>query len=255
MKIIILAFIISISLHLLFLKKYKNDELAKNNSNNELVEKKSDVKFVKIKKQEIAEAKIEPVEKTVEIKKNEPVKKEIKETKPLVKNIEKKVERKKEVNFEEAKKLQDNLLKEQIVKNENSLQEKTLENFLSQKEPVNKEILTELEKLYGEEYQTFTKVQKAYLEKNLNNFQVITQRVLDRLGYPKLAAKLKIGGINIVEFMFHPDGSITDLKIINSSSYAVLDEYTLELIEIAYKDYPKPTTTTKLRFKVFYRLF
>ncbi|MGE4384028.1 MAG: TonB family protein [Arcobacter sp.] len=255
MKIIILAFIISISLHLLFLKKYKNDELAKNNSNNELVEKKSDVKFVKIKKQEIAEAKIEPVEKPVEIKKNEAVKKEIKETKPLVKNIEKKVERKKEVNFEKAKKLQDNLLKEQIVKNENSLQEKTLENFLSQKEPVNKEILTELEKLYGEEYQTFTKVQKAYLEKNLNNFQVITQRVLDRLGYPKLAAKLKIGGINIVEFMFHPDGSITDLKIINSSSYAVLDEYTLELIEIAYKDYPKPTTTTKLRFKVFYRLF
>jgi len=104
MKIIILAFIISISLHLLFLKKYKNDELAKNNSNNELVEKKSDVKFVKIKKQEIAEAKIEPVEKPVEIKKNEPVKKEIKETKPLVKNIEKKVERKKEVNFEKAKK-------------------------------------------------------------------------------------------------------------------------------------------------------
>lgn len=255
MKIIILAFIISISLHLLFLKKYKNDELAKNNSNNELVEKKSDVKFVKIKKQEIAEAKIELVEKPVEIKKNEAVKKEIKETKPLVKNIEKKVERKKEVNFEKAKKLQDNLLKEQIVKNENSLQEKTLENFLSQKEPINKEILTELEKLYGEEYQTFTKVQKAYLEKNLNNFQVITQRVLDRLGYPKLAAKLKIGGINIVEFMFHPDGSITDLKIINSSSYAVLDEYTLELIEIAYKDYPKPTTTTKLRFKVFYRLF
>ncbi|MDD3009570.1 MAG: TonB family protein [Arcobacter sp.] len=256
MKIIILAFIISISLHLLFLKKYKNEELTKNTSNNELVEKKSDVKFVKIKKQEIVETKIEPVEKPVEVKKTEPVKNEIiKEKKQLVKNIEKNVERKKEVNFEKAKKLQDNLLKEQIVKNENSLQEKTLENFLSQKEPVNKEILTELEKLYGEEYQTFTKVQKAYLEKNLNNFQVITQRVLDRLGYPKLAAKLKIGGINIVEFMFHPDGSITDLKIINSSSYAVLDEYTLELIEIAYKDYPKPTTTTKLRFKVFYRLF
>ena len=108
----------------------KIDGISAKRDAQEKIEKKSDVKFVKIKKQEIAEAKIEPVEKPVEIKKNEAVKKEIKETKPLVKNIEKKVERKKEVNFEEAKKLQDNLLKEQIVKNENSLQEKTLEKII-----------------------------------------------------------------------------------------------------------------------------
>lgn len=130
-----------------------------------------------------------------------------------------------------------------------------MENFLSQKEPINKEILSELEKLYGEEYKTFTKVQKAYLENNLNNFQVITQRVLTRLGYPPLAAKLKIGGANVVEFMFHPDGSITNLKITNSSGYEVFDKYSLELIEIAYKDYPRPSTSTKLKFNVRYQLY
>ena len=32
------------------------------------------------------------------------------------------------------------------------------------------------------------------------------------MGYPKLAEKLRIGGVNIVEFMFHPDGSISGLK-------------------------------------------
>ncbi len=53
--------------------------------------------------------------------------------------------------------------------------------------------------------------------------------------------------------MFHPDGSITELKIIDSSGYSILDKYSLELIEIAYKDYPKPQTTTKLRFNVIYR--
>ena len=47
--------------------------------------------------------------------------------------------------------------------------------------------------------------------------------------------------------MFHPDGSITGLKITNSSGYAVFDEYSLELIEIAYKDYPKPSTSTKTK--------
>lgn len=257
MKIVILAFIISLSLHLFLFKKYENKELLKNSQKEEIENKKTDVKFVKLKENKPVIEKIEtekviekPIEKIVE--KKEPVKKPVqKETKTPVK----KVENKPKVDIEKAKKLQENILQEQIVDKENSIQNKTLENFLSQKEPVNQEILNELEKLYGEEYKTFTKVQKAYLEKNLNNFQVITQRVLDRLGYPKLAAKLKIGGINIVEFMFHPDGSITGLKIINSSGYAVLDDYSIELIEIAYKDYPRPTTTTKLRFKVFYRLY
>jgi len=261
MKIVILAFIISLSLHLFLFKKYENKELLKNSQKEEIENKKTDVKFVKLKENKPVIEKIEtekviekPIEKIVEkiVEKKEPVKKPVqKETKTPVK----KVENKPKVDVEKAKKLQENILQEQIVDKENSIQNKTLENFLSQKEPVNQEILNELEKLYGEEYKTFTKVQKAYLEKNLNNFQVITQRVLDRLGYPKLAAKLKIGGINIVEFMFHPDGSITGLKIINSSGYAVLDDYSIELIEIAYKDYPRPTTTTKLRFKVFYRLY
>jgi protein TonB len=53
--------------------------------------------------------------------------------------------------------------------------------------------------------------------------------------------------------MFHPNGDISGLKIIGSSGYTILDDYSLELIQIAYKEYPKPTEPTKLRFKVFYR--
>ncbi|CAM3600716.1 energy transducer TonB [Arcobacter aquimarinus] len=257
MKIVILAFIISLSLHLFLFKKYEHKELLKNSQKEEIKNKKTDVKFVKLKENKPIIEKIETekvIEKPIEkiVKKKESIKKPVKKENIIP---VKKVEKKSKVDIEKAKKLQENILKEQIVNKENSIQNKTLESFLSQKEPVNQEILNELEKLYGEEYKTFTKVQKAYLEKNINNFQVITQRVLDRLGYPKLAAKLKIGGVNIVEFMFHPDGSITGLKIINSSGYAVLDDYSIELIEIAYKDYPRPTTTTKLRFKVFYRLY
>ena len=250
MRIIILAFIISISLHFFAFNKYKNDEPPKNNKQEEEIVKKSDVKFVKLKKIEPVENKIieQKVEKKIEIPKTQ---KEIVAKKDIVK----KVEIPKKIDIEKSKQLQNKILNEQVVENKGSIQEKTLENFLSQKEPVNKEILNELQKLYGSEYETFTKVQKAYLEKNLNNFQTITQRVLTRLGYPRLAAKLKIGGVNIIEFMFHPDGSITNLKVIDSSGYAVLDEYSLELIEIAYKDYPKPQTSTKLRFQVQYRLY
>ena len=195
------------------------------------------------------EEKVKPIiEKKVELP-------EIQKEVVVKKEIQKKVENNKKIDFEKSKELQKKVLNEQIVNKKESLQDKTLEDFLSQKQPINKEILNELQKLYGEEYDKFTKVQKAYLEKNLTNFQTITQRVLNRLGYPPLAAKLRIGGVNVIEFMFHPDGSITGLKVIDSSGYAVLDDYSVELIEIAYKDYPKPQTSTKLRFNVQYRLY
>ena len=254
MKIIILAFIISISLHFFLFKKYNNDEFKKNNQIKQEVIKKSDVKFIKLKKEEpitnnVMEEKVKPIiEKKVELP-------EIQKEVVVKKEIQKKVENNKKIDFEKSKELQKKVLNEQIVNKKESLQDKTLEDFLSQKQPINKEILNELQKLYGEEYDKFTKVQKAYLEKNLTNFQTITQRVLNRLGYPPLAAKLRIGGVNVIEFMFHPDGSITGLKVIDSSGYAVLDDYSVELIEIAYKDYPKPQTSTKLRYNVQDRLY
>ena len=258
MKIIILAFIISISLHFFLFKKYNSDEFTKNNQIKEEIVKKSDVKFVKLKKEEPIvnkpiDEKVEPIiEKKIEAPK---IQKEVIKKESPKKEIEKKVGNTKKIDFDKSKELQNKIINEQIVNKKESIQDKTLENFLSQKEPVNKEILNELQKLYGEEYDKFTKVQKAYLEKNLNNFQSITQRVLDRLGYPPLAAKLRIGGVNVIEFMFHPDGSITGLKVIDSSGYAVLDDYSIELIEIAYKNYPKPQTSTKLRFNVQYRAY
>ena len=238
-----------------------------NKQKEETIIKRSDVKFVKLKKSEIIKEvkNVSEIKDMPEIKKIQEIKnieKEVK-TKPQIKEnkiikqkkIEKKVEQKKQINIAQSKEFQEKILKDQIVNKEKSIQNKTLENFLSQKEQIDEEILNELSKLYGDEYKSFTKVQKAYLEKNLNNFQVITQRVLSRLGYPKLAAKLRISGMNVVEFMFHPDGSISNLKITNSSGYEIFDKYSLELIEIAYKDYPRPTTTTKLKFNVDYRAY
>ena len=253
MRIIILAFIISISLHLILFVKYNFGNSIKNDKTEEKIEKKSDVKFVKLKKEEPILEKI--VEKQPEQKIEKKTEKIVEIKKPKNEPIKKIVEIPKKEDIQKAKELQKTVLNEQIVDKSSSIQDKTLENFLSQKEPVNKEILNELEKLYGKEYDKFTKIQKAYLEKNIGNFQTITQRVLDRLGYPQLAAKLKIGGVNIVEFMFHPYGSITNLKVLDSSGYAILDDYSINLIEIAYKDYPKPETSTKLRFYVQYRLY
>lgn len=236
MKKIIAAFIISLLIHSFFIYSFNDIKNEEKKEQTKKPHNTSEVKFVKLT----------PSEPIASQKEAKPLKKE--EPKPKKEITKEKVETK---ELKEAKSFQEKILKES-----SKLQEQTLENFLSQKDTIyNSEVFNELKELYGKEYDDFTTVQKAYLEKNINNFQIITQRVLNRLGYPHEAVRLKITGINIVEFIFHPNGDISDLKIIQSSGYSILDNRTLELIQIAYKEYPKPQTPTLLRFKVFYRLY
>lgn len=236
MKKILAAFIISLLIHSFFIYSFNDIKNEEKKEQTKKPHNTSEVKFVKLT----------PSEPIASQKEAKPLKKE--EPKPKKEITKEKVEIK---ELKEAKSFQEKILKES-----SKLQEQTLENFLSQKDTIyNSEVFNELKELYGKEYDNFTTVQKAYLEKNINNFQIITQRVLNRLGYPHEAVRLKITGINIVEFIFHPNGDISDLKIIQSSGYSILDNRTLELIQIAYKEYPKPQTPTLLRFKVFYRLY
>lgn len=236
MKKILAAFIISLLIHSFFIYSFNDIKNEEKKEQTKKPHNTSEVKFVKLT----------PSEPIASQKEAKPLKKE--EPKPKKEITKEKVEIK---ELKEAKSFQEKILKES-----SKLQEQTLENFLSQKDTIyNSEVFNELKELYGKEYDNFTTVQKAYLEKNINNFQIITQRVLNRLGYPHEAVRLKITGINIVEFIFHPNGDISDLRIIQSSGYSILDNRTLELIQIAYKEYPKPQTPTLLRFKVFYRLY
>lgn len=236
MKKILAAFIISLLIHSFFIYSFNDIKNEEKKEQTKKPHNTSEVKFVKLT----------PSEPIASQKEAKPLKKE--EPKPKKEITKEKVETK---ELKEAKSFQEKILKES-----SKLQEQTLENFLSQKDTIyNSEVFNELKELYGKEYDNFTTVQKAYLEKNINNFQIITQRVLNRLGYPHEAVRLKITGINIVEFIFHPNGDISDLRIIQSSGYSILDNRTLELIQIAYKEYPKPQTPTLLRFKVFYRLY
>ena len=262
MKPIILAVFISIAIHFLILNNYKieQQEIKSSMKNDSTV--KTEVTYVQLKKAQpkpepIKEVKPEP--KKIEKPKPKPVEKPKPEPKPKPKPIPKKIEKKPEAKkiIPVKKPIEETVKKEKPLKVEakKTIQEKTLEKFLAQEEPIDKETLDTIERLYGKEFETFTKVQKAFIKDNINKFGIITQRVLSRMGYPRLAAKLGIGGVNVVEFTLFPDGSIKGLKISKSSEYTILDDYTLELIEIAYKDYPKPKTPTKLKFNVMYRLY
>ncbi|MGM0623604.1 MAG: hypothetical protein ACQESH_06230, partial [Campylobacterota bacterium] len=69
-----------------------------------------------------------------------------------------------------------------------------------------------LRKLYGKELDSMGQAQKKFLSTNMGSIQSITQRHLNRMGYPRVAVMARQSGENIVEFVLHPNGDITDLK-------------------------------------------
>ena len=256
MKLIILALILSISVHFLIFSSYEKNTVLEKTNIQKINHKKNKLTYVKLKKAPPPK-KIKKVKKIKKAKKNTPKIKKQKVPKNRVykkKTITKKVS-KKLIKIKKPKTLENFLSQKKPEITKSKIQKSTLEDFLQQKDPINQEMLSQIERLYGREFESFTKVQKAFLKKNIDNFQQITQKVLSRLGYPRLAGKLGISGRNIVEFIFYPNGAIKNLKITSSSGYTIFDDYTLELIQIAYKDYPRPKTATKLKFNVTYRLY
>jgi TonB family protein len=112
-----------------------------------------------------------------------------------------------------------------------------------------------INKLYGEEFNTYSETQKKFIKNNLGTIHTITQRTLTRNGYPEIAVRTRQQGTNIVSFYLHPNGDISDLKLKRHIGYQALDQNTLDVIRIAYKDYPLPNKKTKIIFYVKYSIY
>lgn len=112
-----------------------------------------------------------------------------------------------------------------------------------------------IQQLYGSEFERFTPTQKKFIKKNLSLIHRITQRTLIQNGYPDVAVRTRQEGTNVVTFYLHPNGSISGLRLQSRIGYTALDNNTLQVIRIAYKDYPRPKTTTKITFYVQYSIY
>ena len=246
----------------LFLSKLnEKKELSQKPSTSKEV-KKASVNFVRIlpRTQVKQSRKIEPKKtipkeyRKVQIKKIIPQKKKVvKKAKKIILRPIKKVE----VRPSPTKQVPKKNVKIKPQEKRKTISKKSLENFLLVDPlPLDRDMLDDITKsylnLYGEEYNSFTKVQKVYLQKNLKNIGRITQKYLR---YPSIAVRTGQQGMNIVEFYLHPNGDISDLKLANSSGYTSLDKNSIETIEIAYKDYPRPKVKTKVKIYVYYKLY
>lgn len=106
-----------------------------------------------------------------------------------------------------------------------------------------------ISEIYGAEFGELGKEEQEFIINNLSYIGRITQSYLR---YPANAGMLKQAGMNIVEFYLHPNGDISDLKIIKQSGFILLDRNSIKTIEIAYKDYPHPKVKTLIRFYISY---
>jgi len=53
---------------------------------------------------------------------------------------------------------------------------------------------------------------------------ILGKALTAKLLYPKSAIDLNIGGVSVIGFVLHPDGQVTDVRLIKSSRADVLDE-------------------------------
>ena len=112
-----------------------------------------------------------------------------------------------------------------------------------------------IQQLYGKEFYSFTPTQQKFIKNHLSEIYRITQNTLYINGYPDIAVRTHQQGVNVVSFYLHPNGSISQLRLIKPMGYEALDDNTIAVIQIAYKDYPRPKTKTKIVFYVNYRLY
>lgn len=112
-----------------------------------------------------------------------------------------------------------------------------------------------IKQLYGKEFNTYSPTQKKFIENNLGTIHRITQRTLTQNGYPDVAVRTRQQGSNVVSFYLHPDGDISGLRLKTRIGYQALDQNTLDVIRIAYKNYPLPNKKTKIIFYVKYSIY
>lgn len=227
-------------------KKIEPQKIEQKEVKQEKIEpKKEQIASQVVKKLEVNETKIKPEPEQKILKKE--IAEKLKETK---------TETKQEVKITEQPQKIEQKQPEIVVQNIPKIipkpQKQSLESFLGSKiEPAIDEKTQSYIKLYGKEFESFDSETKKYLIDNLSGIGNVTKKYLT---YPQISIRTNQQGLSAVEFILMPNGDIKDLKLLQSSFYSALDQSTLRTIQIAYKDYPKPTKPTKIRIYVNYIL-
>ena len=161
----------------------------------------------------------------------------------------------------EPKKAFERHIAKEVATIEHKPQPKGLYDILSQADPEAKttskssiKVNDSVRKLYGDKFGELSEGEQKYILDNQEAMRRITQGVLDRYGRSRIPDNLRVDETNTIEFYLYPDGSISDIRYLKNSRFAILDDTTKETIELAYAQYPRPAQKTYIRYRVWYNL-
>ncbi len=226
MKIFIVI-LLSLVIHFLLYLSFKDKNILENTQKyikKETKDKISTIKYVKIQPKKIKKPK--PLKKVSQPKRKSPKK---------LKVVKKKSEKKPKIISSKK------IIKKIVPK---------ITKPIVKKEPIDKLTQSYLD-LYGDKFKAYPKETKIYIIKNIKDIGSITKIFLE---YPYMSIHANQSGVSVVEFILYPNGTISDLKVIKSSNYFLLDDNTMETIEAAYSDYPRPPKPTIIKIYVKYIL-
>ncbi len=137
-----------------------------------------------------------------------------------------------------------------------SKKQKTPEKVTKQQRSVERasKLSENFKEAYGEDFGKLSEGEQKYILDNEEIMRRITQQVLSRVGRVNIPNNMRINTTNIIEFYLHPNGDISDIKMVKQSGFYILDDTTKETIEYAYSRYPRPAQKTLIRYKVGYYL-
>ncbi|MFH0787641.1 MAG: energy transducer TonB [Pseudomonadota bacterium] len=85
------------------------------------------------------------------------------------------------------------------------------------------------------------------------HFTYIRDKILGHISYPSLARRMGWQGKVLVSFIITADGSVREVRVIQSSGFAILDKNALEAVKET-APFPKPPVEAQLVIPILYRL-
>lgn len=92
---------------------------------------------------------------------------------------------------------------------------------------------------------------QEYIEANLAK---IREAIIKHKRYPPLAVKMGCEGVCSISFRLHPSGSVDEIKVVKSSGFAALDRSSIQTIESAALEMPKPQRVVTIVIPIEYKL-
>jgi hypothetical protein len=104
-----------------------------------------------------------------------------------------------------------------------------------------------IERHYGELFEDLSEGEKAYIINNIITIHRVDRQVGNTLLSEKAPNYFQDGDSNFVEMYLYPDGTVSDITLINQKENAALDELTMETVQMSYASYPRPKQKTLIR--------